>query len=264
MATPTPVTSFPWQPDSTVTGNLVIGNLRESLLKALKTERGVHTETLLTTIGALGGYAAQNAALDRLASNMPRRPSARKMTFGIAHGKTGEKFLFGDVINIFLFPEPESVLSLGALVAGAALSAGVEEDELPNYGEIAGHVASTVGSAEFGTLRTPKEHPTQLQPLEALLRFWPMTRDLLRFKPPKRLFRALEKPLQEVHWPIVIGIIASQLIGMTKGVLNPKIGAALIMESAVITSKIDPERIEPGKWRINAGEGERAVTRLRD
>ena len=186
------------------------------------------------------------------------------MTFGIAHGKTGEKFLFGDVINIFLFPEPESVLSLGALVAGAALSAGVKEDELPNYGEIAGHIASTVGSAEFGTLRTPKEHPTQLQPLEALRKYWPMTRDLLRFQPPKRRFRAAEKPLQEVHWPIVIGIIASQLILMTKAVLNPRISAALVMESAVITAKIDPELIEPGKWRIGHGEGEAVVTRLRD
>jgi hypothetical protein len=50
---------------------------------------------------------------------------------------------------------------------------------------------------------------------------------------------------------------------MTKGVLSPRIGAALLMESAVITSKIDPETIEPGKWRIDAGEGALPIARLR-
>jgi hypothetical protein len=50
---------------------------------------------------------------------------------------------------------------------------------------------------------------------------------------------------------------------MTKQVLNPAIGAALVMESAVITSKIDPKLVEPGKWRIETGDGRRPITRLR-
>ena len=50
---------------------------------------------------------------------------------------------------------------------------------------------------------------------------------------------------------------------MTKAVLNPRIGAALLIESAVITSKIDPEAIEPGNWHISTGEGEQSITRLR-
>jgi hypothetical protein len=50
---------------------------------------------------------------------------------------------------------------------------------------------------------------------------------------------------------------------MTKGVLNPSIGAALVMESAVITSKIDPETIEPGKWRIPTAAGAPTIARLR-
>ena len=55
MATPQPVTSYPWQPESFITGNLAIGNFRENLLRALKTERGVPSETVLTAIGALTG-----------------------------------------------------------------------------------------------------------------------------------------------------------------------------------------------------------------
>jgi hypothetical protein len=264
MATPTSVTSFPWQPDSTETGKRAIGDLGIGLTSSLKTARGVHTETLMSVVGALAGYAAQNAALNLIASAHPSQSPVPTRTFAIANTKSGERFLFGDVFKVFLFPGPGSVLPLGALIAGAAVGAGVKEEELPNYGEIAAHIASVVGTSEFGKLRTRQGIEPQLQPMAALLKFWPNTRDILARPPLKRLFRRQETPLQEIRWPIILGLVASQFIAMTKGVLAPRIGAALIIESAVITSKIDPEQIEPGKWRINAGEGERAVTRLRD
>ena len=46
---------LPWKDsDDEVVVNVAIGSLRESVLAWLKTERGVHTETLLCSIGALG------------------------------------------------------------------------------------------------------------------------------------------------------------------------------------------------------------------
>jgi hypothetical protein len=264
MATTIPITSYPWQPASTLTGNLAIGNLRENLLKALKTERGVHTETLLTSIGALAGFAAQNAALDRVTSK-ERDPANPPLSMAIAQTKAGEAFLFGDAINVYLFQEPASHLPLIALVSGAAIQAGVQPGELPDCREMASHVARVVGGPDFGKLRAPKDHAPQHQPLELLRQFWPLARDMMRLPPPKRFFLASEKPLQENHWPIVVSIVASQLILMTKEALNPRIGAALIMESAIITSKIDPEMLEPGKWRLAPGEaGKPTFTRLRD
>jgi len=260
MATTTPITSFPWQPESTVTGNLAIQNLRESLMKALKNQRGIHTETILTAVGALAGFAAQNAALDRVTSPDPTTPALK---LAIAQTNPGEQFLFGDAINVHLFPEPHSTLPLSAIIAGAATQAGVPPTELPDYQDMAKHVAAVVGTPDFGKLRAPQEHQPQLEPLGLLRQLWPLTRDVLRRPPHKGIFRRTEMPLQETHWPIVIGIVSSQLIAMTKGVLDPRIGAALIMESAVITTKIDPETIEPGKWRIALGEGERTFTRLR-
>jgi hypothetical protein len=264
MATPTPVTTFPWHPASTETGKKAIGDLGLGLMSSLKTARGVHTETLLTVVGAVAGYAAQNAALNVIASPHPSQSAPPTRSFAIANTESGERFLFGDVINVFLFPESGSVLPLGALIAGAAVGAGVKEEELPNYGEIAAHIASVVGTSEFGKLRARQGVEPHLQPVAALLKFWPYTRDILARPPLKRLFRRQETPLQEIHWPIVLGLVASQYIAMTKQVLNPSVSAALIMESAVITSKIDPELIEPGKWRISSAKGERAVTRLRD
>jgi hypothetical protein len=67
------------------------------ILKALKTERGVHTETLLTSIGAVAGFAAQNAALDRVTSK-ERDLVNPPLSMAIARAKSGEAFLFGDAI----------------------------------------------------------------------------------------------------------------------------------------------------------------------
>ncbi len=260
MATTTPITNFPWQPESTVTGDLAIKNLREGLMKALKNERGIHTETLLTAVGALAGFAAQNAALDRLSS---RDPAAPRLELAIAQTKSGEKMIFGDAVNVFLYPEAHSILPFVAIITGAAAQAGVPTAELPDFHEIAAYVATVVGTPDFGKLRARPGNLPQLGPLELLRKLWPLTRDVLQGPPHKTLLRRTEKPLQETHWPIIISIVGSQFIAMTKGALSPRIGAALIIESAVITSKIDPENIEPGKWRIGTGEGAQPIARLR-
>jgi hypothetical protein len=261
MPTTATLTSFPWQPASTKTASRAIGDLGVGLMRDLKTQRGVHTETLMTVVGALAGFAAQNAALSSITAALP---SIKPRSLAIAQSKTGGIFLFGDAINAFLFPEAGSVLPLGALIGGAALSAGAKQDELPNLSEIAGHIASVVGTPEFGKLRVPPGVAPQLEPVAALLKFWPQTVNILARPPIKQLFRRQEAPLQEIHWPIVLGLVASQFIKMSKAALHPRISAALVMESAVITSKIDPERIDPGKWRISTGEAAVSITRLRN
>jgi hypothetical protein len=261
MTATTPITSYPWQPESTITGNLAIGNLRENLLKNLKTERGVHTETLLTAVGALAGFAAQNAALNQVTAPDQALP---KLSIAIARGKGGEKYVFGEAVNIYLYPEPKSTLPLGAIVAGAAVHAGVLPADLPNYHDIAKHFATVVGTPEFWQLRAPKDHQPHLSPLELLKKLWPLTRDVMRLPLPDAMSREREPPLKEIHWPIIVSIVASQLIGMTKDVLAPRIGASLVMESAVMAAKIDPEMIEPGKWRIDTGEAAEPITRLRN
>jgi hypothetical protein len=188
-------------------------------MNSLKTARGIHSETLLTVIGAING---------------------------------------------FLFPEEGSVLPLAALNFGPAVKAGVAEADLPNLGNMASHVATVVGSAaEFGKLRVRPGVEPHCQPLAALNKFWPDTRDMLARPPVKPLFGRREGSLQEIHRPMVLGVVASQCIAMTKQTLNPSIGAAIVMESAVITSKIDPQRVEPGKWRIDTSNRRQPVVRLR-
>jgi len=231
-------------------------------MNSLKTARGIHSETLLAVVGALAGFAAQNAALNVVASAAAVTGNARSLA--IVSSKTGEIFLFGDAINGFLFAEQGSVLPLAALIFGAAVKAGVSEANLPNLGEMVSYVARVVGSAaEFGKLRERPGVEPHLQPLAALNKFWPHTRDMLARPPIKPLLGRRESPLQEIHWPIVLAVVASQFIAMTKQTLNPSIGAAIVMESAVITSKINPELVEPGKWRIDASNTQQPVLRLR-
>src|ERR1700729_3363706 len=239
MMTSTPITSYPWQPDSTKTALRAIGDLGVGLMGDLKTQRGIHTETLMTVVGALAGFAAQNAALTSIAASVP---SIKPRSLAIANTKTGGIFLFGDAINAFLFPEAGSVLPLAALIGGAALSAGAKQEELPNFGEIDAHIATVVGTPEFGKLRAPPGVAPQLEPLAALLKFWPPARDILARPPIKRPCRRQEAPLQEIHWPIILGLVASQFIKMSQNALHARVSATLVMESAVITSKIDPER----------------------
>jgi hypothetical protein len=254
------VSAYPWQPQSTKTGNRAIGDLGVGLMNSLKTARGIHTETLLTVTGALAGFAAQNAALNLRTSGIPS--AAATPGIALVTSKSGDLFLFGDAINIFIFPEKGSTLPLGSLIAGAAIRAGVKEVDLPNLGEMTAYVASVVGSDVFGKLRARPGVEPQLQPVAALLKFWSMTRDVLCTPPVKPFFGRQESVLQEIHWPIVLGVVASQYIAMTKQVLNPSISAALFMESAIMTSKVNPELVEPGKWRIDK-DGRQPITRLR-
>ena len=73
MAATIRITSYPWQPDSTKTALRAIGDLGVGLMRDLKTQRGIHTETLMTVLGALAGFAAQRELNERERSRDERR-----------------------------------------------------------------------------------------------------------------------------------------------------------------------------------------------
>src|ERR1043165_8205749 len=56
----TEAVQYPWEgTGDEIVVNLAIGSLRDSLMQWLTSERGVHAETLLVSIGAIAGFAAQ-------------------------------------------------------------------------------------------------------------------------------------------------------------------------------------------------------------
>src|SRR6185437_4503793 len=140
---------LPWKDsDDEVVVNVAIGSLRESMLAWLKTERGVHVETLLASIGALAGFAGQTAAFRRVETRDfpgadPRMATAAMAEhlrtanlMVVANTKSGESFYFGDLINGYVVPQPTNEYSLWNFVAAAAIEAGLDPAELPDCREM--------------------------------------------------------------------------------------------------------------------------------
>jgi hypothetical protein len=229
---------YPWEPDGTIVANFAIGNLRESILKWLTTERGVHAETLMVVIGSLAGFSAQVAARHVLASmETPPKNAIVEATAG------SEKYYFGDLINGHLVAQTGGTrYPLWSLVAAAAVEAGVPQAELPDVIDIFRHIAGSVGKPSFGVPRIPPNgHELGIPPRRALDLFWPHAKFLLSYKdgpgPAKGESVAVE------HWPLVLALVAQQFVTMAKPTLDPRLSLNLLMESAIAMSKVDPETV---------------------
>jgi hypothetical protein len=245
---------FPWKDsDDEAPVNNAIGSLRESMLAWLKTERGVHTETLLCAIGALAGFAAQTAAFSRVEKRDfpgadPKMATAAMAEYlrtanlmVVANTKSGESFYFGDLINGYIVPQPTNDYSLWNFVAAAAIEGGLAPAELPDCRGMFQFIAQSVGTPEFGVPRVAKEHQPQLTPRAALNLFWPRARFILTREDGPGPAKGRHVPPR--YWPLVIDLVARQCVMMTKGTLDPKIGIALLMESAIAMSKVDPKTV---------------------
>jgi hypothetical protein len=229
--------TLPWAPDGEIEANLAIGSLRDSLLSWLTTDRGVHVETLMTVVGSLAGFAAQQAVWDRI--RKAGKPVS-KDGFAVATTASGEKFYFGDLLNGYLIPEGARDWTLWGFAAAAAVEAGLPETALPDYADMFRHVTETIGTAAFGIPRVPEDHRPHLMPREALARFWPRAKSILeRTDGPG----PVPKGVAAEHWPAILGLVARQFILMSKGTLEPGLSLRLVMESAIAMSKIDPETV---------------------
>ena len=248
---------FPWKDsDDEIAVNVAIGSLRESLLSWLKTDRGVHSETLLCSIGALAGFAAQTAAFHRVekrdipftAGNDPKMPTAAFAEYlrtanlmVVANTKSGEAYYFGDLINGYVVPQPTNDYALWNFVAAAAIEAGLKPAELPDYRDMFRFAAQSVGTPEFGVPRVAKEHQPQLLPRAALHLFWPRARFILTRDDVPGPSHGRHVPPH--YWPLVIDLVARQCLALSKTALEPKIGVTLLMESAIAMSKVDPKTV---------------------
>jgi hypothetical protein len=231
------VERLPWEPNGTTRANFAIDDLRESMLGWFKTEHGIHAETLMVAIGAVGGFAAQNVVWQMLSEPHAYVPRDGLMT--VTAGS--QTFFFGDLINAQLVGDASHPYRLWNLVVAAAIEAGMLPANAPDLSEIFRHVAATVGKADFGIPRMPKGVVPHSMPRQALDLFWPRV---------KFIFARTDLPgpasgtsIAPEHWPAVIGLVARQFVGLTKGALDPRISVQLVMESAIAMSKIDPKTV---------------------
>lgn len=191
----------------------------QRLLAGMKTERGVHIESLICALGSLAGYSCQ-AALRAMAVSQGL-PEVALLTQ--VETKDGKTYFFGDNLNKLL---AESQYSVWGVAAGGAQQAGCAN--LVEVSEIFQHTSSTVGTAAFGVPRIPEEHRPHDTPLNYVRTLWPALRPLVvKFCP------------NPEHWPILLSLSIQEVIAMGKSVLDPCLALRIAMESAVPMSKVN-------------------------
>jgi hypothetical protein len=249
--------TFPWGRDGEIAANLAIGTLRDSLLKWLKTDRGVHAETLMVAVGAIAGFAAQNAVWQTVARSgkAVRQLDPANLhadsSFLFVVARSGEKFYVGELLNGYLAPEAGAGATikypLWNLIAATALEAGVSISDLPDLREMFRYVSKTVGTDAFAIVRAEAGHQPGLSARQALKMYWPYAK-LILGRTDELLSRteglgAERTSVAPEHWPIVVALVAKQLITLAKDTLNPRQSVALSMESAIAASKVDPDTV---------------------
>jgi hypothetical protein len=195
------------------------------LMREMKDERGIHCETTLTVIGALAGYAAQQALWEGMVK--PGKLAISE-AFEVVETRSGATYFFGDALDTILASMEPKHVSVWKIVSGGALTAG--GDHLPDVSELLRHAAATAGTAAFGLPRLPDEHLPSILPRAALERFWPGARLLL----------TLADPLQ---WPLHMAHAARKLMLAMRDSIAPDLAVRIVMEAAVPMSRVDPTTV---------------------
>jgi hypothetical protein len=210
---------------TSVKGDNAITQIHGWLMTALRDERGIHCETALTVIGALGGYAAQQAIWEGMV-----KPGllTKEKAFMVVRTTSGEEYYFGESINMALAHTGPSIASFWSLVGGGAQSAGAKQ--LPDIAELVDHCSKTVGKETFGIPRLPPKHMPKPTPRRALNECWPHIHGMLKATPPGT-------------WAMQLGVVAQRMIAQMKDVVPPELAAKIVMEAAVPMSKVDPKTV---------------------
>lgn len=195
--------------------------LVERLVAGMKTERGVHVESLLAALGSLAGFCCVDSALKQAAA-LGR--SSRECGIVDVEMADGTRYYLGNPINHLL---GESELSLWSLVAGMVNHLGSQD--YPDFGDIAAHVAGTLGKPEFGIPRVPEAHRPGDLPINYVRHLWPHVLPLVERRAPL------------LHERVTLfGFGAQNVMQMGKDVIPPAVAGKLVMECSVPMSKLDP------------------------
>lgn len=215
---------------ATVGDEALSNQIIDLLASAYGDTRGGHGESLLSAIGALAGFAAQQAIWNGFVRT---GKLAISQAFVVVETKNGETYFFGDFLNAILASTQPTEPSVWQFVARGAKSAGAWT--LPDLEPIFAHVSSTVGGETFGIPRLPAEHQPREKPREALNRFWPPVKAMLT-----------SRGIEPVRWPLEIAVAIHRLISRIKGEIDPALAATIVMEAAIPMSKVDPATVPGG------------------
>lgn len=192
--------------------------LFDMICKMIATERGVRMEDLLAILASSGGFACLLAALSE----------TRGSGLTVVQGKDGHRYCFGNPPNRYLIEDRYALLSL-ALGAAQACGGTVSLDMVA---EAVGHVAGTVGGAEFGKPRLPPDHQPGDLPINYVRYLWPKILEALTLY-----------EVSATQRPTALGFALQRTIEAGRTAVDPTLAARIVIECAVPMAKVDPERI---------------------
>lgn len=198
--------------------------LLRRLLDGMQTERGVHIESLLALLGSLAGFCCVDSTLKQASES---GHNLRVLGILDVEMEDGTHYYLGDPINELLF---SSKMSLWAMVAGMIDHLGSKD--FPDFPEIAGHVATTLGGPEFGHPRLSGDHQPSDLPITYVRDIWPVILPQIETQVPVLRERV-----------VVFGFAIQQAMEMGKDVIPPALAGQLVMECAVPMAKLDPEHL---------------------
>lgn len=185
----------------------VAPDLLDQLLQAASDDRGIRIETVVLALGSLAGQAAQQAAMDGLARDVPGYAG---LSLAEVQGANGDSYWFGDAINR---PVAEGSFSLWHAVVAVSEDRG--PDAMPDMEALFSSVAMRVGADRFDDQR------------EAIARYWSDQLALLTARVPDK-----------VLWPMAYGFAFTRLVAMTDDQFPFRDLAEPFMRSAIIASKL--------------------------
>lgn len=193
--------------------------VNQRLMDVMKTEKGVHIESLLCALASLGGYACQAS----LRSQAIAAGVSEDKPFIIAKSADGKRYFFGDPLNQYLIESSASLWNVATSgVRSDGIAVAIDVSDTFRY------VTESVGTPAFGIPRFPEGHNAGDTPANYVKNLWQPILPVLKMfcKSPK-------------EWPALFGFALQGVVQMGKGTISPDVAFMIVLESSVPMSKID-------------------------
>jgi len=225
-----------WDPAKSVAARLAIAALVKFFPKSLSVNDRLPVEALFCAVGAVTGFAAQNALRRECAVYGTKESDV----FVVAEAPNGERYYFGNPLNAILVPQTRECQSVFSILGGEALRLGAEPAELPDCLDIFERTAQSIGTHRFGML--PDGYKSALTPRRAVEIFWPSVLNAFTREPlvPVAGFSLVDPR----YWPLALAVVGASCMAATKTALAPAVAARIFMEAAIPMSKIDQSVVQ--------------------
>ena len=228
---------LPWATWPDVIGcNFAFGHLVRNFTVPLTVDGRVHAETMMCAAGAVAGACAHISLLaDKAAMQRAQHPGG----ISIVTLNDGRNLMFGDAINDMLVSNDPALAPQRAwnIMAGASISAGLAEADLPPLEHMFAHVTKSLGGPREGFPSVEDKHQPHHSAQEVLKRVWGLAHDCLTGEIDE-VCRKNGFAAAKTSWSAVTARAAGRMLTECAAVLSPRTALIIGMESAIYASKL--------------------------